>query len=587
MSDLRRRGPDDRVQRGSSDPRGTLRNCRDRFHRLRRRRPHGRLARHDPNPGVQGSRAARPRDGPRAHHLAVVASSKVEAGAGGGRVRLSSGVPGFDALVQGGIPSGAAVIIQGPAGREKDTFLLQFIAEGLQGGGCALVVLSSVSPAKYQQQLREAGVDVDQAVAENRLKFVDWFTYKENPVQDVEQDGPVFRASIDLANVGIAISRAVAALSREGERRGVMEVLSPALSTYDLSAVYGFAQSTKAKLERSGFTTLLVLEKEMHDERTVSSIHQPFDGVVDIDRVREGDAIVRKLAVLSLEGTAAESRYVPLEMGADRVLRVSAAPARERTLLRQEELIKSNPKDPKLWLATARNLRSMGESERALKCVEAALNLDAGDQEAWRFKADILDALGRKDEAERARAHRAVPAAPAAKEDLATLILGIMEQRLREDPRDADALFMIAAARAKAQDLGGAIEYLEKLAQVDETYPGLWILKTKLHAQRGELQKAEESRARREEIERREDRSFLKSPPARVPQPQAMFFCPSCGSPVREEDAVCASCGALFEDGDEPAVARSVPAAKSKPEAVAESSAAAKKREPEIHAPPP
>jgi len=64
-------------------------------------------------------------------------------------MRLSSGVPGFDALVQGGIPSGAAVIIQGPAGREKDTFLLQFIAEGLKNGGSALVVLSSVSPATW------------------------------------------------------------------------------------------------------------------------------------------------------------------------------------------------------------------------------------------------------------------------------------------------------------------------------------------------------------------------------------------------------------------------------------------------------
>jgi len=129
-------------------------------------------------------------------------------------VRLPSGVPGFDALVQGGFPSGAAVVVQGPAGREKDTFLFQFIAEGLRRGAAALIVLASVSPAKYQQDLREAGVDVDRAVAENRLKFVDWFAYKEETVQDVEQDGPVFRASIDLANVGIAISRAIAALPR-------------------------------------------------------------------------------------------------------------------------------------------------------------------------------------------------------------------------------------------------------------------------------------------------------------------------------------------------------------------------------------
>ena len=91
-------------------------------------------------------------------------------------MRVSSGVPGFDALVQGGLPKDSAVVVQGPAGREKDAFLLQFVVQGLRRGGAALVVLSSMSPAKYRQELREAGIDVDRAIAENRLKFVDWFT---------------------------------------------------------------------------------------------------------------------------------------------------------------------------------------------------------------------------------------------------------------------------------------------------------------------------------------------------------------------------------------------------------------------------
>src|SRR2546426_3509951 len=340
-------------------------------------------------------------------------------------MRIPSGIPGFDALVEGGLPSGSAIVVQGPAGREKDTFLLQFVAEGLRQGAAVLVVLSSVSPAKYEMDLREAGIDVDAAIRENRLKFVDWFTYKEEAVQDVEADGPTFRASIDLANVGIAISRALAALPREATKRAVVEVLSPALSIYDLPNVFGFAQSTKAKLERFGFTSLFVLQKEMHDERTLSTLHQPFDGVIDIDRAREGDAIVRKVAVLSLNGTVSQSKYVPIEIGTDRILRVPAGSERERTLRKQEELIKSNPKDPKLWLATARNLKSMGENERALKCLDAALNLDVHDADAWRLKADVLEAMGRREDAEKAREHTTLPAARAAKkEDAATRLLG-------------------------------------------------------------------------------------------------------------------------------------------------------------------
>ncbi len=473
-------------------------------------------------------------------------------------MRVASGVPGFDALVQGGLPNGSAVVLQGPAGKEKDTFLLQFVAEGLSKGGSALVVLSSLSPARYEQELRDHGVDVDLAFAENRLRFVDWFTYKEVAVQDVEQEGATFRASIDLANVGIAISRAVAALPREGDKRAAVEVLSPALSVYDLAAVYGFAQSTKAKLERFGVTSLFVVEKEMHDERTLSSLHQPFDGVVDIERVREGDALIRKVGVLSLKGTTPESKYVPIELGEDHRLRIGATSERERTLRKQEELIRSNPKDPKIWLATARNLKGMGEHERALKCVDAALNLDPKDADSVRLKADLLEALGRKEEADRLRSAppRSAPVPPPApppvpkKDDAATRLLAVVEQRLHQDPRDADALFVKAAALAKMDDAAGAVAALETLALIDDAHPGLWVLKAKLHARRGEGEKARQARLRAQEVDKR--LAALEAARKAPPTPEAEFECPECGSRVRESDASCPSCGVLFEGVDEP-----------------------------------
>jgi len=461
---------------------------------------------------------------------------------------VPSGVPGFDALVRGGFPSGTGLVVQGPAGREKDAFLLQFVAEGLRKGGCALVVLSSVSPAKYQEELRTAGVDVDAAIASNRLKFVDWFTYKEDAVQDVEQDGPVFRASIDLANVGIAISRAALAVAKVDDRRAAVEVLSPALSAYDLSGVYSFAQSAKAKLERSGFTSLFVLDKDMHDERAVSSIQQPFDGVVDIERTRDGDRLVRKIAVLSLKGTTAESKYVPMEIGKDGVLRVFADPTRQLTLLHQAELIKLNPGDAQLWVATGRNLRAMGDIEQALRCAEGALKIDAGLLEAWALKAEILEALGRHHEAEEAHARATPPPAPPAKKlDHAARLLAFAEERLRKDPHDPDALFVIAAARAKAKDLGEAVAILEKLAEVDDAYPGLWVLKTMLHAKLGQLDKAQESRMHRLEVETRLDLADLadqETPSGSRPEPEPSRFCASCRSAVLEEETVCPRCGA-------------------------------------------
>jgi hypothetical protein len=99
----------------------------------------------------------------------------------------------------------------------------------------------------------------------------------------------ILRCSVDLINVGIAFSRAIAELPEVEDKRAVVEILSPALNEYDLQKVYGFAQSTKAKLEKIGFTSLFLVEKEMHDSVSLSTLLQPFDGVIDIGtRPRRG-----------------------------------------------------------------------------------------------------------------------------------------------------------------------------------------------------------------------------------------------------------------------------------------------------------
>ena len=483
--------------------------------------------------------------------MAAVPAKAIRSGGGDEDIRIPTGIPGFDALVQGGIPSGAAVIVQGPAGREKDTFLFQFIVEGLRSGGCALVVLSSVSPARYQQELRDAGVDVDRALRENRLKFVDWFTYKQEPVQDVRHDGSTFKAPIDLANVGIAASRAIASMPREGELRAAVDLLSPALGIYDLREVHVLAKSTKAKLERFGFTSLFALDKELHDDHTISSIQELFDGVVDIEGTKEADRHALKIAVLSLRDTAADSKYVPLGFGADRLLRVSADSPQQLTLHRQTELIKERPNDPKLWLAAARNLKEMGLNEQAVHSVQSALDLDGRLLEAWALKAEILEALGRHVDAEEARARGTLPLAPPAKKlDHAARLLAFAEQRLRSDPHDADALFVMAASRAKEKDFAEGVAILQKLAEVDDTYPGLWILKTMLHAKLGQLEEAQEARRRRMEVELRLNSAGLEVTPSR-PEPEPSQVCASCHTAVLDEEVVCPRCGATIERAQE------------------------------------
>ena len=383
-------------------------------------------------------------------------------------MRIRTGVEGFDPIVGGGLPEGASVILQGPPGTEKDLFGQQFLAEGLKSGGAVVIVISSQSPEQYLESLATLGVNVKEAIAGNRIKIVDWHSYQERNVAGVEEREHVIGSSVDLTNVGIALSRTIATLAPGVPRRAVLEVLSPALQVFEVGQVYAFAQSSRAKLARHDFTALFLLEKEMHTPATASSVSQPFDGVIDIDRSREGDTIVRKICVLSLLETVPDEKFHEFTLDATRGVVIK--PAATDTPAAPATTQASRPKVP----ATATT----------------------------------------------------APSPPQTKEDVtpfsrAGMILRIAEERIRVDPQDADALFAKASALASMGDLRGSIGVLDALIEVNDAYPGLWVLRAKLFARRGDRQRRRPARGIRSRVPSARERSRLTHRSVQTAEPRS------------------------------------------------------------------
>ncbi len=369
-------------------------------------------------------------------------------------------------MVQGGLPEGSSVLLQGPPGQEKLRFALTFLAEGLKAGGSGLVLISSQSPEAVLAELREFGVNLDAVTKENRIRVVDWYSWSEEPVEDVEERGAVVRSSIDLTNLGVALSRAIAGLVGELPRRAVIEILSPATNVYEVTQVYAFAQSAKRKFDRSRFTSLVLLEKDMHSASELTTLHQPFDGVIEIERSRSGDRIVRKIGVLHMKDTAPDASF--------RILDVTETGMR---------VVRDTSKPPVPLPAHGGGV------------------LESQDERARRLH----------------------------------LIMQIASERLKLNPRDPDALFALAAAQATLDDAAGGVQTLDRLAGLDPNYPGLWVLKTKLHARLGQTDLAKESRVRAAKEETETD---LPAGPT-VP-------CPMCEAPVAPGATTCGNCGIRF-----------------------------------------
>jgi len=501
-------------------------------------------------------------------------------------MRIKSGVVGFDFLVEGGIPEGACLVLQGPTGNEKDQFALQFAAEGLRNGEGVIFVVSSESPEKLKEKLEILGVQVEKCQKEGSLRIVDWYSHKEEMVADVEEKGAVIKCSIDIANVAIALSRAIASIASAPRKRAVFEILSPALSVYDLQEVYSFARGTRAKLEKNRITSIFLIEKEMHDPKTLSTLHQPFDGVIDIERGREGDRLVRKIAVLSMMDTVTELEYVPFNMGKDNLIEVLSLGRKEGILRRQDKLLKANPKDEKLWLGMGYNLMKMGQIEKALKCFDFALRLNPHYGKAWKLKGDALTILGREEEAkacyakasyretkqkknpsekkeekvrERLAEEKRISCprcslemsfeetvcqgcgATLPKEEVRGVriveILRLCKEKLKVDPKDADAWFVKSACLARTENYEEAIRALDELSRIDPSYPGLWIFKAKIYAKLGNANEARLCRQKALEIEGKGRGIFPK---------KEQFQCPQCSAMVDRDAKKCHSCGVKF-----------------------------------------
>ncbi len=96
--------------------------------------------------------------------------------AGGARAktdrRLSSGVPGLDEMMGGGVPVGESVIMAGPTGTGKTTFATQFVAAGIRQNEACVIAVFEEHPEDYLARATSFGVDFREAERQHKLRMI-------------------------------------------------------------------------------------------------------------------------------------------------------------------------------------------------------------------------------------------------------------------------------------------------------------------------------------------------------------------------------------------------------------------------------
>ena len=86
--------------------------------------------------------------------------------------RARTGVPGLDALLEGGIPIGDAVLISGPSGTGKSLVAAQFIAAGVNEDEPGVIAVFEEHPKEYMRRASGLGIDLEAMERQGALKLI-------------------------------------------------------------------------------------------------------------------------------------------------------------------------------------------------------------------------------------------------------------------------------------------------------------------------------------------------------------------------------------------------------------------------------
>jgi circadian clock protein KaiC len=212
-----------------------------------------------------------------------------------GTERLSTGVPGLDAIMGGGIPAGDAVMVAGPTGTGKTTFGMQFVAEGLRRAEPCVVVVFEEYPEDYLARLGTLGVDTDAAARAGTLRV----TY--------------------LRPLDLSVDETLAEILDAVARHGAQRVVIDSLSGFEVALAPTFREEFRESLYRLvGALTATAVTVLMTHEATATTADAGFTGervsfitddIVVLRYVEIAGALRKVLAVVKMRRSAHSEEF--------------------------------------------------------------------------------------------------------------------------------------------------------------------------------------------------------------------------------------------------------------------------------------
>lgn len=223
--------------------------------------------------------------------------------------RVKTGIPGFDEILNGGIPKRNVVLLSGGPGTGKSIFGQQYLWKGLQGGEPGVYVALEEHPVQVRINMRQFGWDVRKYEQEGVFAIVDAFTAGIG--EAAKRERYVVK---DPTDVGLLIDVLREAIRDTGAQRVVVDSVSTLYLTKP-SVARSIVLMLKKVLSGMGTTSILVSQVSV-TERGFGGpgVEHAADGIVRLDLDEYGGELIRSLIVWKMRGTKHSMKRHPFEI---------------------------------------------------------------------------------------------------------------------------------------------------------------------------------------------------------------------------------------------------------------------------------
>jgi len=201
-------------------------------------------------------------------------------------IRMSTGIPGLDEMIEGGFPFPSSILLAGGTGTGKTTFALQFLFEGAKRGEQGIYFTALSEPPQWMMRFASNFSFVDKSYIGKEIKYVDLAN--------------LFRTSGDRDPMHMLYKI----------EEYVMECMPQRIVIDPITAVgmmikgnlREFLYDISSRLKNWQAVTLVT--GEVHpDEEYPPQVAYTSDGILLLTNVEFGEARMKSLEVLKMRGT--------------------------------------------------------------------------------------------------------------------------------------------------------------------------------------------------------------------------------------------------------------------------------------------